>query len=274
MVLAAQVRERPGGDAKQFVPLLRQVRHQSLEYVYADRAYISRKNVQYVHDPGAYPAIEPESGLGSTARGHRGYRELVREYQDDPECWRLVHKYGRRSLLDTVFSMMKLRFTGCLSSRGEEEQERELLIKVLLHNIERLNYLHCAGWRFFTQGHFDKKNIRSPDCFAISPDKLCSLRGVPKCDNTKGRNLPLFCVLGLCSQCSFLSLPYRLNRSIQQKPSRTRIEMRDHSPMHLHYVKMDWLFQVRIQCQHCLPQTIKTVAWTHPFLSSLRLRSL
>lgn len=63
----------------------------------------------------------------------------------NPEEWKRAHEYGRRSLVETVFGMMKLRYGGSLSSRGGMERRRELLIKVVLHNIERLNFLECAG---------------------------------------------------------------------------------------------------------------------------------
>ncbi|MCF2138089.1 MAG: IS4/IS5 family transposase, partial [Candidatus Thorarchaeota archaeon] len=75
----------------------------------------------------------------------RGYKELIREYRRDPEGWKARHAYGQRSLVETVFGMMKVRFGGGLSSRGFREQRREVLLKVLLHNIERLNFLECDG---------------------------------------------------------------------------------------------------------------------------------
>ena len=36
----------------------------------------------------------------------------------DPEEWKRGHEFGRRSLVETVFGMMKLRYGGSLSSRG------------------------------------------------------------------------------------------------------------------------------------------------------------
>ncbi len=68
----------------------------------------------------------------------------MRVYRADPEKWKIVHRYGKRSLVETVFSMMKLRHGESFSSRGGMERRRELLIRVVLHNIERLNYLECA----------------------------------------------------------------------------------------------------------------------------------
>ena len=69
----------------------------------------------------------------------------MREYRADPEEWKRVHRYGKKSLVGTVFSMMKLRYGESFSSRGGMERRRGLLIRVVLHNIERLNFLECAG---------------------------------------------------------------------------------------------------------------------------------
>lgn len=143
MIHSVRVRARPGGDAKELVPLLKRVPHQGLENIYGDRAYISRKNVQFIADLGAYAGIEPKKRLRARSRGFRGYKELIREYRRDPEEWRRSHNYGRRSLVETLFGMMKVRFTGSLSSRGFKEQRRELLIKVILHDLRRLNFLEC-----------------------------------------------------------------------------------------------------------------------------------
>ncbi|MHA1495858.1 MAG: transposase [Candidatus Thorarchaeota archaeon] len=145
LVQTVKVRARPGGDAKELVPLLKRVPTSELEVVYGDKAYISRKNVQFISDLGAYPGIEPKKRLRARSRGYRGYKELINEYRRDPAEWKRVHEYGKRSLVESVFGMMKVRFGGGLSSRGYRQQRRELLIKVILHNIARLNYLECAG---------------------------------------------------------------------------------------------------------------------------------
>lgn len=145
MIHSVRVRARPGGDAKEMIPLLRRVLHQCLESVYGDKAYISRKNVQFIAELGAYAAIEPKKNLGVNSRGHRAYGQLMREYRAGPEEWKRAHEYGKRSLVETVFGMMKVRFGGGLSSRRYKEQRRELLIKVILHNLGRLSFLECDG---------------------------------------------------------------------------------------------------------------------------------
>ncbi|MFQ5834265.1 MAG: IS5 family transposase [Candidatus Thorarchaeota archaeon] len=145
MVHATHVRTRPGDDSKIMIPLVRRVSKRELETVYCDKAYISRRNIQFIADAGAYPAIEPKSSSSVNSRGHRACGQLMGEYRDDPDEWKRTHKYGRRSLVETVFSMMKLRHGGSLGSRRPKERRRELLIKLVLHNIERLNFLECAG---------------------------------------------------------------------------------------------------------------------------------
>ncbi|MBD3158201.1 MAG: IS5 family transposase [Candidatus Lokiarchaeota archaeon] len=145
LVHAARVRARPGGDAKHLVSLLRRVPASHLATVYGDKAYISKKNAQFVTELGAYPAIEPKRNLRARSRGHRGYGQLLREYRANPDKWKRTHQYGQRSLAETVFSMLKVRFSGSLSSRGYKERRRELLIKVLLHNIQQVNFLECTA---------------------------------------------------------------------------------------------------------------------------------
>ncbi len=145
MINATRVKARPGGDAKHMVALVKQVPSRNLKGVYGDKGYISRKNVQYISDLGAYAGIEPKSNAKVRAHGYPAYKKLVKEYQASSEKWKEKYQYGRRNLVETVFSMMKLRYGGSLSSKGYKEQRRELLFKVVLHNIERLNYLECAG---------------------------------------------------------------------------------------------------------------------------------
>ncbi|MHA1423761.1 MAG: transposase, partial [Candidatus Thorarchaeota archaeon] len=118
MVNASCIRARPGGDARHMIALVRRVATSELETVYGDKAYISRKNVQYITDLGAYPAIEPKKRLKAQSRGYRGYKELIREYRRDPEEWKKKHSYGKRSLVESVFGMMKVRFGGGLRSRA------------------------------------------------------------------------------------------------------------------------------------------------------------
>lgn len=98
LVHAVRLRARPGGDARELVPLLKRVPQQSLDVIYGDKAYISRRNVQFVHNRGAYSAIEPKSGLRAKARGYPAYREVLRAYRRDPVEWKKATQlWGEKS---------------------------------------------------------------------------------------------------------------------------------------------------------------------------------
>ncbi|MGM0687223.1 MAG: transposase [Promethearchaeati archaeon] len=69
MITASRVRASPGGDAQHLVALVRRVNPTHLEVVYGDKGYISRKNVQFISDVGAYPATEPKENAVPRSRG-------------------------------------------------------------------------------------------------------------------------------------------------------------------------------------------------------------
>ncbi len=73
----------------------------------------------------------------------RGYEEVIREYRRVPEDWKRVNEFGKGSLMETVLGMLKVRFIGGLRSRRFKEQRRELLLRIILHNIDRPNFLEC-----------------------------------------------------------------------------------------------------------------------------------
>ncbi len=91
MVHASRVRSVPGGDAKCMIALVSRVPSSRLETLYGDKGYISKKNVQFISDLGAYAAIEPKKNARSRARGYPAYGQLVREYQPSP-------RGGRRNI--------------------------------------------------------------------------------------------------------------------------------------------------------------------------------
>jgi transposase len=145
MVASVKVRDRPGGDAKMLIPLLEDMWIDALELVYGDKAYLSRVNVTYIYNLGARAVIEPKKGLTGKARGHREYARLVKEYQKDPEGWKERNEYGKRSLVESAFSALKRKFGGTLRSRCDRRRVVETLLKVVMYNAERANYLYCVS---------------------------------------------------------------------------------------------------------------------------------
>ncbi|MFQ5834015.1 MAG: IS5 family transposase [Candidatus Thorarchaeota archaeon] len=141
MVTSVMVRDRPGGDAKMLIPLLEAMWTDALQLVFGDKAYLSRVNVTYIHSLGARTVIEPKRGLTGKARGHIEYARLVKEYLRDPDGWRKKYEYGKRSLVESVFGAVKVKFGGTLRSRCDNRRTVETLLKVVIYNAERANYL-------------------------------------------------------------------------------------------------------------------------------------
>ena len=88
MIHATRVRTRPDGDSRVMVPSARRIQKSNFVTVYCDKAYISRRNVRFIADVGAYPAIEPKSTSSINSKSHWAYGQLMREYRVDPEEWK------------------------------------------------------------------------------------------------------------------------------------------------------------------------------------------
>ena len=112
-----------------------------LEVVYHDNGYLSRIDVTYIHSLGARDMIEPKRGLMGMARGHRDHARLVKEYPRNPNGWNEKYEYGNRSLVESVFGALKMKFGGTLRSRCDNRNVMEIRFKVVVCNAERANYI-------------------------------------------------------------------------------------------------------------------------------------
>jgi len=73
--------------------------------------------------------------------GHWEYARLVKEYRRNPDGWKEKYKYGKRSLVESVFGAVKVKFGGTLKSRRDNRREVEPPLKVVIYNAARANYL-------------------------------------------------------------------------------------------------------------------------------------
>ncbi len=100
----------------------------------ADRAYISRGNLEAIRDAGALPVIP----FKSNTRPHGGkngllWRKLYVYFKDNPQ--EFFEKYHRRSNVESVFFMLKQKFGDSLMTKNLMANYNEILCKVLAHNI-------------------------------------------------------------------------------------------------------------------------------------------
>jgi transposase len=100
--------------------------------VSADKAYLSRKNLNAVESVGGMPFIPFKSNtLEPTEAGMWARMYHLFMYQREA----YMEHYHKRSNIETAFSMIKGKFGSAGRSKSDTGQINEVLCKVLAHNI-------------------------------------------------------------------------------------------------------------------------------------------
>ena len=138
--LTAAVTGGEAADSPMLKPLLEAVIGAvAIARLLADPAYSSRENIQLIADLGIEPIIMPKESSGGLAKGYPAWRRLVLEFMElGAERWIKEKGYGMRLTSEGIFSALKLKFGGALSSRMPETWARELLARVAAHNLHTL----------------------------------------------------------------------------------------------------------------------------------------
>ena len=101
--------------------------------VSADKAYISRKNLQLVADLGGTPFIPFREKASTKPRGCNVWSVMKRIY-DEHRDYFLLH-YHKRSNVESTFSALKRKLGQYLRSKTDVGQTNELLCRILAYNI-------------------------------------------------------------------------------------------------------------------------------------------
>ena len=138
IITAAQV--DMGADSPQFIPLTQQTVDNGFNILEmtADKAYNSVDNYNAIQEIGGMAYIPFKSnatGQTDRTKGSKGrlWRKMFHYFQLNQEDF-LKH-YHARSNVETVFSMIKAKFSDLVRSKDGIAQENELLLKILCHNI-------------------------------------------------------------------------------------------------------------------------------------------
>jgi len=151
VVTAVSITDRFAADSPQFKPLVEATaKNFVMQEVSADKAYLSKDNLQTVIDHAAMPYIpfkanmkRPEMGrLGparmadrrATAKKKGDLWRRMYHYYEFNHAW-FMQQYHKRSNVESTFSMIKAKFGDSLRSKTETAQVNEALCKVLCHNI-------------------------------------------------------------------------------------------------------------------------------------------
>ena len=103
----------------------------TLSEISADKAYLSKFNVDVIHSVGAVPYIPFKSN--STGNGPELWRKMWHFYQFNRT--EFLQHYHKRSNVETAFSMIKAKFGGSVRSRKPTAQINEIFCKVICHNL-------------------------------------------------------------------------------------------------------------------------------------------
>ncbi|HEX8378312.1 MAG TPA: transposase [Pedobacter sp.] len=135
VVTAVKVTDKYEHDTNYFEPLLSATTENfEVSEISADKAYLSKANLQAAMDKNAYPYIAWKSNSRETKKeGNDLWNKLYHFYALNQE--KFLERYHQRSNVESTFSMIKSKFSGSLRAKNKTSQTNEALAKILCHNI-------------------------------------------------------------------------------------------------------------------------------------------
>jgi len=134
VITACVIAGPTAGDSPQFRPMLETTVANGFKVgdVCADKAYLSRENLELVERIGGTPFIpfkvnSQPGEAGSVWEKLYGYFQFRRQ--------EFLWRYHQRSNVESTFSMVKAKFRGDVRSGTDIAMKNEVLLKFLCHNI-------------------------------------------------------------------------------------------------------------------------------------------
>ena len=141
VITAVEILDRNAGDCPQLPELVKTTAENfTVKEVSADKAYLSRENLDVIHALGATAYIPFKSnsveGGSDTLWGRMfHYFQFCRED--------FLKHYHKRSNVESTFSMVKAKFRDHVRSKTDDAMKNEVLCKLLCHNICCVIQAHC-----------------------------------------------------------------------------------------------------------------------------------
>jgi transposase len=104
--------------------------------VYADSGYLSMENCRLITAKGGVPFIRPKRNTHGHRRFDNPFSEMMERFQKDRTGW--MRQYHQRSVIEAVFSGLKRRLGGCVSSVKRGVQQVEIALKIIVYNLMML----------------------------------------------------------------------------------------------------------------------------------------
>lgn len=121
-------------DCPELIPLVEQTNEFfDMSEVSADKAYLSRANLQYIARVGAVPYIPFKSNSKPNCKGSVIWKRMHEYFMKNRE--RFLKSYHLRSNVETTFHMIKRKYGNNLKTKKGISQINEILVKCLCHNL-------------------------------------------------------------------------------------------------------------------------------------------
>jgi transposase len=107
--------------------------------VYADSGYLSMENCRYIAGKGGTPYIKPKKNTtGNVPKGkgwltNHPYVDMFDRYKSNKEEW--LKKYHKRSVIESVFSSIKRKLGGYVTTIKRTMQIAEISLKIIVYNL-------------------------------------------------------------------------------------------------------------------------------------------
>jgi hypothetical protein len=135
-IVGFRVTSERTGDSKKFIPLVKEVsKKRKVAKAYGDAAYDARRNFNLLDGEGIEPAIKLRSNARTRSLGSPLRREeAVLVNKLGYERWKELKDYGKRWIVEIVFSAFKRVLGETLRSKKFLSQKAEASFKVMLYN--------------------------------------------------------------------------------------------------------------------------------------------
>jgi len=134
IITSVKITDGTVADSPELMPLANETRRYfDMEELSADKAYLSRENLDGIAALGCIPYIPFKSNSSRKQRGSVIWSRMFDYFLNNQE--KFLKAYHKRSNIETTYSMIKRKFGNNLKTRKDESQVNEILVKVICHNL-------------------------------------------------------------------------------------------------------------------------------------------
>ena len=162
IIASVKITDGTCADCPELIPLVEKTNKLfDMKEVSADKAYLSRDNLQKIASLGCIPYIPFKSNSKKNPYGVMIWKTMYDFFHNNQEAF--MEKYHLRSNVETSFSMIKRCYGNRLRTGKFTSQINEILMKCLCHNLSvlvqesfelglEIDLKKCAG-DYFAQQH-------------------------------------------------------------------------------------------------------------------------